>query len=67
LPLLLGGTGLGLWGHTLLGLNQISEDDCVSFLSENNYLNMAKDADLRMKEMQSQIKFLSYKELIDSL
>ena len=67
LPLMLGGTGVGLWGHTLLGLNLISEDDCVSFLSEDNYLNMARDADLRMKGMQSQIKFLSYKELIDNL
>ena len=67
LPLMLGGTGVGLWGHTLLGLNLISEDDCVSFLSEDNYLNMARDADLRMKGMQSQIKFLSYKELIDIL
>ena len=67
LPLMLGGTGVGLWGHTLLGLNLISEDDCVSFLSEDNYLNMARDADLKMKEMQNQVKFLSYKELIKSL
>ena len=67
LPLMLGGAGVGLWGHTLLGLNLISEDDCVSFLSEDNYLNMARNADSRMKGMQSNAKFLSYKELIDIL
>ena len=36
LPQLYGCSGVGLWGHTLLGLNHLTKQECHNFLSEMN-------------------------------
>ena len=69
LPQLYGGTGVGLWGHTLLGLNHISKEDCHAFLNEMNLLHVAANESNVLEEFSysDAVDYLSYKDLIDNL
>ena len=67
LPFLYGGSGIGLWGHTLLGLNHISKDQCLTFLNETGFYNQARDAFFRLETNANYMPYLSCKELIDKL
>ena len=69
LPQLYGGTGMGLWGHTLLGLNHISKEDCHAFLNEMNLLHTAANESNVLEEFSysDAVDYLSYKDLIKNL
>jgi len=67
IPDLYGGTGVGLWGHTLIGLNHITENDCITFLSKINLLNFAKTSSIKLKFIANDMNYLSCRELIDIL
>ena len=67
LSLMLGGAGVALWGHTLLGLNHLTKQDCHIFLSEKDYYNKMKEISSKLETHLINIPFLSYKELIDIL
>ena len=67
LSLMLGGAGVALWGHTLLGLNHLTKQDCHIFLSEKDYYNKMKEISSKLQTHLINIPFLSYKELIDIL
>ena len=69
LPQLYGGTGVGLWGHTLLGLNHISKEDCYTFLREINHLFKAESESNILEEFSysNAVDYLSYNDLIDNL
>ena len=67
LPYLFGGSGIGLWGHTLLGLNHISKEQCNSFLKDNGFYNQGRDAFLRLEANTEYMPYLTCEELVDNL
>ena len=67
LPLMLGGAGVALWGHTLVGLNLLTKQDCHIFLSEMDCYDKMKQISSKLQTHSINIPFLSYKELIDIL
>ena len=67
LPYLFGGSGIGLWGHTLLGLNHISKEQCDSFLKDNGFYNQGRDAFLRLEANTEYMPYLTCEELVDNL
>ena len=67
LPQMYGCSGIGLWGHTLLGLNHLTKQECHSFLSEMNFFDEVKEVSSELEETFTSTPFLSYKELIDIL
>ena len=62
-----GSCGIQLWGHTILGLNHLTKQDCHIFLSEKDYYNKMKEISSKLQTHLINIPFLSYKELIDIL
>ena len=67
LPQLYGCSGIGLWGHTLLGLNHLTKQECHNFLSEMNLYEEVKEISSELQTTFTNTPFLSYKELIKSL
>ena len=67
LPQIYGCSGIGLWGHTLLGLNHITKQECHNFLSEMNLYEEVKEISSELQTTLTNTSFLSYKELIKSL
>ena len=67
LPQLYGCSGIGLWGHTLLGLNHLTKQECHNFLSEMNLYHEVKEISSELQTTFTNTSFLSYKELIDIL
>ena len=67
LPQLYGCSGIGLWGHTLLGLNHLTKQECHNFLSEMNLYEEVKEISSELQTTLTNTSFLSYKELIKSL
>ena len=67
LPQMYGCSGIGLWGHTLLGLNHLTKQECHNFLSEMNLYEEVKDISSELQTTLTNTPFLSYKELIKSL
>ena len=67
LPQLYGCSGIGLWGHTLLGLNHLTKQECHNFLSEMNLYDEVKEISSELQTTFTNTSFLSYKELIDIL
>ena len=67
LPQLYGCSGLGLWGHTLIGLKHLTKKDCHKFLSEMNHYDKIKEISNNLQTYFTKTPFLSYKELIDIL
>ena len=62
-----GSCGVQLWGHTLLGLNHLTKQDCHKFLSEMNSYDEVKEVSNELEESFTNTPFLTYKELIDIL
>ena len=62
-----GSCGIQLWGHTLLGLNHLTKQDCHTFLSEMNSYVEVEEVSSELEDTFKNIPFLSYKELIDIL
>ena len=62
-----GSCGIQLWGHTLLGLNHLTKQDCHTFLSEMNSYSEVKEVSSELEDTFTNTPFLSYKELIDIL
>ena len=62
-----GCSGIGLWGHTLLGLNHLATQECHNFLSEMNLYEEVKEISSELQTTFTNTSFLSYKELIKSL
>ena len=67
LPQMYGCSGIGLWGHTLLGLNHLTKQECHNFLSEMNLYEEVKEISSELQTTLTNTPFLSYKELIKSL
>ena len=67
LPQIYGCSGIGLWGHTLLGLNHLTKQECHNFLSEMNLYEEVKEISSELQTTLTNTSFLSYKELIKSL
>ena len=67
LPQLYGCSGIGLWGHTLLGLNHLTKQECHNFLSEMNLYEEVKEISSELQTTFTNTSFLSYKELIKNL
>ena len=67
LPQIYGCSGIGLWGHTLLGLNHLTKQECHNFLSEMNLYEEVKEISSELQITLTNTPFLSYKELIKSL
>ena len=67
LPQLYGCSGIGLWGHTLLGLNHLTKQECHNFLSEMNLYEEVKEISSELHTTFTNTSFLSYKELIKNL
>ena len=67
LPQLYGCSGIGLWGHTLLGLNHLTKQECHNFLSEMNLYDEVKEISSELQTTFTNTSFLSYEELIDIL
>ena len=67
LPQLYGCSGVGLWGHTLLGLNHLTKQECHNFLSEMNLYEEVKEISSELQTTFTNTSFLSYKELIKNL
>ena len=67
LPQLYGCSGIGLWGHTLLGLNHLTKQECHNFLSEMNLCEEVKEISSELQTTFTNTSFLSYKELIKNL
>ena len=67
LPQLYGCSGIGLWGHTLLGLNHLTKQECHNFLSEMNLYEEVKEISSELHTTFTNTSFLSYKELIKKL
>ena len=62
-----GSCGIQLWGHTLLGLNHLTKQDCHTFLSEMNSYDEVKEVSIELEDTFTSTPFLTYKELIDIL
>ena len=62
-----GSCGIQLWGHTLLGLNHLTKQDCHRFLSEMNSYDEVEEVSSELEDTFISTPFLSYKELIDIL
>ena len=62
-----GSCGIQLWGHTLLGLNHLTKQDCHTFLSEMNSYDEVKEVSIELENTFTNTPFLTYKELIDIL
>ena len=67
LPQLYGCSGIGLWGHTLLGLNHLTKQECHNFLSEMNLCEEVKEISSELQTTFTNTSFLSYQELIKNL
>ena len=67
LPQLYGCSGIGLWGHTLLGLNHLTKQECHNFLSEMNLYEEVKEISSELQTTFTNTSFLSYQELIKNL
>ena len=67
LPQLYGCSGVGLWGHTLLGLNHLTKQECHNFLSEMNLCEEVKEISSELQTTFTNTSFLSYQELIKNL
>ena len=67
LPQIYGCSGIGLWGHTLLGLNHLTKQECHNFLSEMNLCEEVKEISSELQTTFTNTSFLSYKELIKNL
>ena len=67
LPQIYGCSRIGLWGHTLLGLNHLTKQECHNFLSEMNLYEEVKEISSELQTTLTNTSFLSYKELIKSL
>jgi len=67
LPQLYGCSGVGLWGHTLLGLNHLTKQECHNFLSEMKLYEEVKEISSELQTTFTNTSFLSYKELIKNL
>ena len=67
LPQIYGCSGIGLWGHTLLGLNHLTKQECHNFLSEMNLYEEVKEISSELQTTFTNTPFLSYKELIKNL
>tara|TARA_S200000501_G_C20796654_1_gene732073 strand:+ start:87 stop:1496 length:1410 start_codon:yes stop_codon:yes gene_type:complete len=67
LPQMYGCSGIGLWGHTLLGLNHITKQECHTFLSEMNLYGEVEEISSELQTTLTNTPFLSYQELIKSL
>ena len=67
LPQLYGCSGIGLWGHTLLGLNHLTKQECHNFLSEMNLYEEVKEISSELQTIFKNTSFISYQELIKKL
>ena len=67
LPQLYGCSGIGLWGHTLLGLNHLTKQECHNFLSEMNLYEEVKEISSELQTTFTSTSFLSYQELMKKL
>ena len=67
LPQLYGCSGVGLWGHTLLGLNHLTKQERHNFLSEMKLYEEVKEISSELQTTFTNTSFLSYKELIKKL
>ena len=67
LPQIYGCSGIGLWGHTLLGLNHLTKQECHNFLSEMNLCEEVKEISSELQTTFTNTSFLSYQELIKNL